>query len=89
METKAIMDWVWRGVTAVLIPATLALSGWVWNMQTTVTNLTNDLGDAEDKIEAHARASVKAQSTNDDVIAMKKDIEYMKKALDRIEQAVQ
>lgn len=89
METKAIMDWLWRGVTAVLIPLVVSLGGWVWNMQTTVTNLKNDLGDAEDVIEQLQSSRVQARAVNDDVIGMKKDIEYMKKALDRIEKAVQ
>lgn len=84
MNTTKAVDWALRIVGLFAIPSL----AWAWSLSLDVSELQNDLGDAEVQIQELKKNAEALHANNDDIIAMKKDIEYMKKTLDRIEIAV-
>lgn len=85
-------DDVWKVVQMGLAVLVLPLAGWVWNMNVQVSNLENDLGDAERVIEVleakKAQYEAKEVELASQIIGIEKDIEYMKGSLSRIEELV-
>jgi multidrug resistance efflux pump len=60
----------------------------VWNVNVAVAQLENDLGDAEGTVIALENKVEEAEANSRAIISIEKDIEYMKAALQRIEQLV-
>lgn len=85
-------DDVWKVVQMGLAMLVVPLAGWVWNMNVQVSNLENDLGDAERIIEAleakKDQYEAKEVELASQIIGIEKDIEYMKGSLSRIEELV-
>ena len=85
-------DDVWKVVQMGLAILVVPLAGWVWNMNVQVSNLQNDLGDAEEiikQLEAKKdQYEDKEVELASQIIGIEKDIEYMKGSLSRIEQLV-
>jgi hypothetical protein len=86
--SKATTEKMWRVFTIVLGAVVLPLAGWVWNTNIAVAQLDNDLGDAEETIQALEIRIQEADSNSDAIISIEKDIEYMKETLSRIERLV-
>ena len=72
---------VQRGLAMLVVP----LGGWVWNMNVQVSNLENDLGDAERTIVELQSKTLEADANAKQIIGIERDIEYMKESLSRIE----
>ena len=81
-------EWVWKIFTVVLGVLIIPLGGWVWNTNVIVTQLQNDLGDAEEVIVVLEQKIEEAESNSRAIISIEKDIEYMRSALERIERLV-
>ena len=81
-------EWYWKVFTVVLGAILLPLAGWVWNVNVAVAQLENDLGDAEETVVALELKVEEAETNSRAIISIEKDIEYMKAALQRIEQLV-
>jgi len=86
--SKENVDRVWKVFTVVLGAIILPLAGWVWNTNIAVTQLQNDLRDAEETIVILRDKLEDADANAKAIISMEKDIEYMKETLDRIERLV-
>ena len=80
-------EWIWKVFTVVLGVFLVPL-GWVWNVNVAVPQLENDLGDAEGTVIALENKVEEAEANSRAIISIEKDIEYMKAALQRIEQLV-
>jgi hypothetical protein len=78
----------WKIFTVLLGVVIMPLAGWVWNMNVSVAQLENDLGDAEGTISALELKVEEAETNSRAIISIEKDIEYMKAALQRIERLV-
>ena len=85
-------DDVWKVVQMGLAMLVVPLAGWVWNMNVQVSNLENDLGDAERVIQSleakKDQYEAKEVELASQIIGIEKDIEYMKGSLSRIEELV-
>jgi len=81
-------EWIWKIFTVVLGVLIVPLGGWVWNTNIMVSQLQNDLGDAEDAIVVLEQKIEEAESNSRAIISIEKDIEYMRSALERIERLV-
>lgn len=81
-------EWIWKVFTVVLGVILAPLAGWVWNVNVAVAQLENDLGDAEVTVIALEKKVEEAEANSRAIISIEKDIEYMKAALQRIEQLV-
>lgn len=79
---------IWKVFTLVLGVVIVPLAGWVWNTNVSVTQLQNDLHDAEDTIAVLQKKMEEADANAKAIISMEKDIEYMKETLSRIERLV-
>ena len=82
------VEWYWKIFIVVLGAILLPLAGWVWNVNVAVAQLENDLGDAEETVVALELKVEEAETNGRAIISIEKDIEYMKAALQRIEQLV-
>lgn len=78
-------DDVWKVVQMGLAMLVVPLGGWVWNMNVQVSNLENDLGDAERTIVELQSKTLEADANAKQIIGIERDIEYMKESLSRIE----
>ena len=72
-------EWIWKVFTVVLGVFLVPLAGWVWNV---------NVGDAEGTVIALENKVEEAEANSRAIISIEKDIEYMKAALQRIEQLV-
>jgi hypothetical protein len=86
--SKDAVDKFWKVFTVVLGVVVVPLSGWVWNTNLTVHELSNDLGDAEKVIESLENQVKEADGNTKAIISIEKDIEFMKTTLERIERFV-
>lgn len=86
--TKASMEKAWKVFTVVLGVIIVPLAGWVWNTNVAVVQIQNDLTDAEKVIVTLERKVEEAEENSKAIISIEKDIEYMKKSLERIEALV-
>ncbi len=78
-------DDIWKVVQMGLAMLVVPLGGWVWNMNVQVSNLENDLGDAERTIVELQSKTQEADVNAKQIIGIERDIEYMKESLSRIE----
>tara|TARA_R100000808_G_scaffold15577_1_gene35859 strand:+ start:6440 stop:6709 length:270 start_codon:yes stop_codon:yes gene_type:complete len=78
----------WKMFTVVLGVVVVPLAGWVWNTNVAVAQIQNDLSDAEQVIIGLERKVEEAEENSKAIISIEKDIEYMKAALQRIEDLV-
>ena len=81
-------EWVWKVFTVVLGAVILPLGGWVWSMNVQVSELQNDLGDAEKSLSVLEKKVEEAETNARALISVEKDIEYMRDTLDRIEELI-
>jgi cell division protein FtsL len=79
---------MWKVFTVVLGVLILPLAGWVWNMNVSVAQLQNDLGDVEETIAFLEQKVEEAERNSRAIISIEKDIEYMRGTLDRIEMLI-
>ncbi len=88
MSTTISSERIWKIFTVVLGVVVVPLAGWVWNTNVAVAQIKNDLGDAEQTIQALETKVEEAEENSKAIISIEKDIEYMKSTLDRIERLV-
>ena len=85
-------DDLWKVFSLLMSVLVLPLAGWVWNTNVKVAELNNDLGDAEIVITSLVKKKDQYESKEleltSQIIGMKKDIEYMKGSLLRIEKSI-
>ena len=79
---------LWKIFTVVLGVLIMPLSGWVWQTNLDVAEVSNDLGDLEAKV-ANVEKDVEEYEKNTrTLIGVEKDIEHIRSALSRIEELV-
>ena len=88
MMSKENFEKAWKIFTVFLGVIVVPLAGWVWNTNVALTQIQNDLANAEDTIEILERKVEEAEANSRAIISIEKDIEYMKEALTRIERLV-
>ena len=88
MMPKENFEKAWKVFTVILGVVIVPLAGWVWNTNVALAQIQNDLTDAEDTILILERKVEEAEENSRAIISIEKDIEYMKKALERIEALV-
>ena len=88
MMSKENFEKAWKVFTEILGVVIVPLAGWVWNTNVALAQIQNDLTDAEDTILILERKVEEAEANSRAIISIEKDIEYMKKALERIEALV-
>mgnify|MGYP001295009634 FL=1 len=88
MMSKENFEKAWKIFTVFLGVIVVPLAGWVWNTNVALTQIQNDLTNAEDTIEILERKVEEAEANSRAIISIEKDIEYMKKSLERIEALV-
>lgn len=88
MMSKENFEKAWKIFTVFLGVIVVPLAGWVWNTNVALTQIQNDLANAEDTIEILERKVEEAEANSRAIISIEKDIEYMKKSLERIEALV-
>jgi cell division protein FtsL len=81
-------DDLWKVFSLLMSVLVLPLAGWVWNTNVKVAELQNDLGDAEAVIEKLETELSDSERNSLQIVGIEKDIEYMKGALNRIENIV-
>jgi hypothetical protein len=81
-------DDIWKAFTVLLSVLIVPLAGWVWSMNTKVTNLQNDLGDVESAFSVIEVRLTELENFERQSIGLEKDIEHMRDALKRIEELV-
>lgn len=86
--SKDNFEKIWKVFTVVLGVIVVPLAGWVWNTNVAVAQVQNDLSDAEETIKVLELKVAEADQNAREIISIEKDIEYMKKALERIEALV-
>jgi hypothetical protein len=79
---------MWKMFTLVTGVLIVPLVGWVWNTNVAVAQIQNDLQDAEGTIVVLGQKVEESDVNAKAIISMKKDIEYMKETLDRVERIV-
>lgn len=81
-------DKIWKILTLLLSVIILPLFAWVWDTNTSLAELNNDLGDTE-KVITNLETKIKeADDNTKSIISIEKDIEYMKGSLERIERII-
>ena len=78
----------WKIFTLCMGVLVLPLAGWVWNTNVAMADIQIDLADAEEVIVVLEQKVEEAEKNSRAIISIEKDIEYMKDALQRIEQLV-
>jgi len=86
--SKDNFEKIWKVFTVVLGVIVVPLAGWVWNTNVAVAQVQNDLTDAEETIKVLELKVAEADQNAREIISIEKDIEYMKKSLERIEALV-
>lgn len=81
-------DDLWKVFSLLMSALVLPLTGWVWNTNIKVSELQNDLGDAEATIVKLEREIASSEDNSRQIIGIEKDVEYMKATLERIEDIV-
>jgi len=81
-------DDIWKIFSLIMSILVVPLAGWVWTMNVKVAELHNDLGDAERTIESLETKIRESEDNAKQIISIEKDIEYMKGALNRIENLI-
>lgn len=81
-------DDIWKVFSLIMSILVVPLAGWVWTMNVKVAELHNDLGDAERTIDSLETKIRESEDNAKQIISIEKDIEYMKGALNRIENLI-
>ena len=81
-------DDLWKVFSLIMSVLVLPLAAWGWNTNIQVSQLQNDLGDAEQVISVLEKKILSSGENEKQIIGIEKDIEYMKRSLGRIEQMV-
>jgi len=89
VDAAKLLDYGWKVFALVVGIAIMPLVGWVWSTSTRVSTLELENAYLREDVEVlEARAEQNRQAT-EAIGKIEKDIEYIKKAQDRIEGAVQ
>lgn len=88
VDTARVADWSWKIATAILFPIMFSLAGWVWTTNTKITNLSNDLEDAQEDLVELKGDLKEVEEEADQVATIHKDIEFIKTSLERIEKSL-
>ena len=78
----------WKIFTLVLGILIMPLAGWVWQTNLNVAEVSNDLGDLEQKVSRIEKDVEEYEKNARTLIGVEKDIEHIRDALSRIEELV-
>ena len=79
---------LWKVFTLVLGILIMPLAGWVWQTNLVVAEVSNDLGDLEQKVNNVEKDVKEYEKNTRALIGVEKDIEHIRSALSRIEELV-
>ena len=79
---------LWKIFTLVLGILIMPLAGWVWQTNLDVAEVSNDLGDLEQKVSRVEKDVEEYEKSARTLIGVEKDIEHIRSALSRIEELV-
>jgi len=79
---------LWKIFTLVLGILIMPLAGWVWQTNLVVAEVSNDLGDLEQKVNNVEKDVKEYEKNTRALIGVEKDIEHIRSALSRIEELV-
>ena len=79
---------LWKIFTLVLGLLIMPLAGWVWQTNLVVAEVSNDLGDLEQKVNNVEKDVKEYEKNTRALIGVEKDIEHIRSALSRIEELV-
>jgi len=79
---------LWKIFTLVLGILIMPLSGWVWQTNLDVAEVSNDLGDLEVKVANIEKDAEEYEKNARALIGVEKDIEHIRASLSRIEELV-
>jgi hypothetical protein len=79
---------LWKIFTLVLGILIMPLAGWVWQTNLDVAEVSNDLGDLEQKVSRVEKDVEEYEKNARALIGVEKDIEHIRTALSRIEELV-
>jgi len=79
---------LWKIFTLVLGILIMPLAGWVWQTNLDVAEVSNDLGDLEQKVGSIEKDVEEYEKNARALIGVEKDIEHIRSALSRIEELV-
>ena len=79
---------LWKIFTLVLGILIMPLSGWVWQTNLDVAEVSNDLGDLEQKVSNVEKDVEEYEKNARALIGVEKDIEHIRDTLARIEELV-
>ena len=74
MMSKENFEKAWKIFTVFLGVIVVPLAGWVWNTNVALTQIQNDLANAEDTIEILERKVEEAEANSRAIISIEKDI---------------
>jgi len=78
----------WKVFTLVLGILIMPLAGWVWQTNLSVAEVSNDLGDLEQKVSRVEKDIEEYEKNVRTLIGVEKDIEHIRNTLARIEELV-
>ena len=78
----------WKVFTLVLGILIMPLAGWVWQTNLSVAEVSNDLGDLEQKVSRVEKDIEEYEKKVRTLIGVEKDIEHIRNTLARIEELV-
>jgi len=79
---------LWKIFTLVVGILIMPLSGWVWQTNLDVAEVSNDLGDLEQKVSNVEKDVEEYEKNARALIGVEKDIEHIRDTLARIEELV-
>ena len=79
---------LWKIFTLVLGILIMPLAGWVWQTNLDVAEVSNDLGDLEQKVSSIEKDVEEYEKNARALIGVEKDIEHIRSSLSRIEELV-
>ena len=79
---------LWKIFTLVLGILIMPLAGWVWQTNLDVAEVSNDLGDLEQKVSRVEKDVEEYEKNARALIGVEKDIEHIRDTLARIEELV-
>jgi len=78
----------WKVFTLVLGILIMPLAGWVWQTNLSVAEVSNELGDLEQKVSRVEKDIEEYEKNVRTLIGVEKDIEHIRNTLARIEELV-
>tara|TARA_Y100000034_G_scaffold132441_1_gene195432 strand:+ start:590 stop:853 length:264 start_codon:yes stop_codon:yes gene_type:complete len=79
---------MWKIFTLVVGILIMPLAGWVWQTNLDVAEVSNDLGDLEQKVSNVEKDVEEYEKNARALIGVEKDIEHIRSSLSRIEELV-